>query len=123
MRAWIVVGMLLMARLDAQADCEYALKQANKSYDLGLFEDVPEQLEPCLKARLSRAMTIEVRSLLARAYLQADEPDKARKEVSAILRLDSTFEGGAPPRFAALVAQVRREEQTTQVASVSKTSE
>jgi outer membrane receptor for ferrienterochelin and colicins len=123
MRAWIVVGMLLMAGLDAQADCTYDLQQARKSYDLGLFEDVPEQLAPCLSARLSRAMTIEVRSLLARAYLQADETDKARKEVSAILRLDSTFEGGDPPRFAALVAQVRREEQTTQVASVSKTNE
>jgi outer membrane receptor for ferrienterochelin and colicins len=119
-----ILGMLLLcSAAGAQTICEDALQQAKKSYNLGLFEDVPKQLEPCMSARLSRATTIEVRSLLARAYLMSDEPEKARKEVSAILRLDSTFEGGQPPRFAALVAQVKREEQTTQVASVSKTNE
>ncbi len=47
----------------------------------------------------------------------------ARREVSTILRLDSAFEPGPPARFAALVAEVRRAEQTAQVASVSKTKE
>src|SRR3954449_11801138 len=83
----------------AQTPCADALTQAKKSYDLGLWEDISAQLEPCIKQRPSRATTIEVHSLLARAYLMSDEPEKARKEVSAILRLDSTFEGGQPPRF------------------------
>src|SRR6185295_2427896 len=62
-------------------------------------------------------------SLLARAYLNSDEPEKAHKEVSTILRLDATFEAGSSSLFAALVSKVRREELTTQVASVSKTNE
>ncbi|HEX2120434.1 MAG TPA: TonB-dependent receptor plug domain-containing protein, partial [Thermoanaerobaculia bacterium] len=66
---------------------------------------------------------VDVHRLLALTYLYDDEPEKARKEVSTLLRLDSTFEAASPALFAALVAQVRREEQVTQVASVSKTSE
>ncbi|MGA8809547.1 MAG: TonB-dependent receptor plug domain-containing protein, partial [Thermoanaerobaculia bacterium] len=107
----------------AQTTCEDALRDAAKSYELGLFEDVPIKLEPCLGARISRPVAIEVHSLLARTYLQNEEPEKARREVSTLLRLDSTFEAGPSPRFAALLAQVRREELTTQVESVSKTSE
>jgi outer membrane receptor for ferrienterochelin and colicins len=107
----------------AQVPCEDALREAQKSYDLGLFEDVPTQIAPCLQGRISRRLATQVHSLLARAYLNSDEVEQARKEVSALLRIDSTFEAGSSPRFAALVAQVRREELTTQVASVSKTSE
>jgi outer membrane receptor for ferrienterochelin and colicin len=107
----------------AQTACDDALRQAQRSYELGLFEDVPGQLAPCLGARISRATAVQVHSLMARAYLGSDDLKKARAEISTILRLDSTFEPGPPPRFAELVAKVRREEQTGQVASVSKTSE
>jgi outer membrane receptor for ferrienterochelin and colicins len=107
----------------AQTSCDDALQQARKSYDLGLFEDVPVQLAPCLGAKVSRAMAVQVHSLLALAYLAVDDVIMARREVSTILRLDAAFEPGSPARFAALVAEVRREEQTAQVASVSKTKE
>lgn len=116
-----VFGAAWTAR--AQTSCEDALGQARKSYDLGLFEDVPAQLEPCLDSKVSRAMAVQVRSLLALAALATDDPAEARREVSAILRLDAAFDPGGPPSFAALVAEVRREEQTAQVASVSKTRE
>src|SRR4051794_29783109 len=126
MRTWVRASFLLLATsASAQSlPChEDALQRANKSYEAGRFDEVAILVSPCLEARLPRARIIEFRALLAKAALQSDEVDTARKEVSAILRLDSTFEGGQPPRFAALVAQVKREEQTTQVASVSKTNE
>jgi outer membrane receptor protein involved in Fe transport len=107
----------------AQEACESALGLAEKSYQLGLFEDVPGQLVPCLRGPTSRSTAIRVHSLLARTYLATDDLVKARVEVSAILRLDSSFEAPPPPRFAQLVAQVRREEATVQVESVSKTKE
>src|ERR1700686_661208 len=61
----------------AQTTCDDAIREAQKSYELGLFADVP----------------------------------------------GPTLEAGRPPRFAALVAQVRREEQPVQVTSVSKSAE
>ncbi|MFL6289816.1 MAG: TonB-dependent receptor [Thermoanaerobaculia bacterium] len=118
-----MLSLLSVTGAWAQTVCDDALRQAQKSYDLGLFEDVPGLLAPCLAARPSRATAVQVHSLLARAYLAADDPKKARQEVSAILRLDSSFEPGSTPLFAELVAQVRREEQTVQVASVSKSKE
>ena len=107
----------------AQTPCEDALQQAQKSYDLGLFEDVRPQLAPCLTSRTSKRAAVAVHALIARADLNNDEVGNARKEISIILLLDPAFDAGQSPRFAALVAQVRREELTTQVASVSKTSE
>jgi len=107
----------------AQTACEDALREAKKRYELGLFEDVRPQLAPCLAARTSKRVAVDVHSLIARAALNNDDADEARKEVSLLLGLDPTFDAGSSGPFAALVAQVRREELTTQVASVSKTSE
>jgi outer membrane receptor for ferrienterochelin and colicins len=118
-----LVFLLTGTAARAQTVCDDALREAQKSYDLGLFEDVPGQLAPCLGAKTSRPTAVQVHSLLARTYLAADDLKKAREEVSTILRLDSSFEAGSPPRFAELVVQVRREEQTVQVTSVSKTKE
>ncbi|HEV7487375.1 MAG TPA: hypothetical protein VGQ65_17020, partial [Thermoanaerobaculia bacterium] len=124
----LFVSALLLAwahAASAQTACEDALHDAEKAYELGLFEDVPTKLAPCLGTPTSRAVATHVHSLLARAYLNNDEPEKAHKEISTLLRLQSNYEAeaGSSGRFLALVAQVRREEQTTQVVSVSKTSE
>jgi outer membrane receptor for ferrienterochelin and colicin len=122
----ILVSLLALAgagAASAQTSCDDAVVQAQKSYDLGFFEDVPGQLAPCLGAKISRATALTVHSLLARSYFAADDLGKAREEISTLLRVDSAFEPGPPPRFAALVAEVRREQATAQVASVSRTKE
>lgn len=123
----VLAALLLLLRAApglAQASCEEALQQAQSSYDLGLFEDVSAQLAPCFGgAKASRALLLQAHSLLAKAYLAADELGNAREEVSAILRLDPDFEPPSPPRFVQLVAEMRRKVSTIQVASVSKTKE
>jgi outer membrane receptor for ferrienterochelin and colicins len=119
------LGLLVAAVVPgaAQTPCESGLRDAKKSYELGLFAAVPEQLAPCFQQRTSRARQGEAYELLARAYLAADEPAKARQAVSDLLRANPAFEAAPPPRFAQLVAQVRREESTVRVTSVSKSSE
>jgi outer membrane receptor for ferrienterochelin and colicins len=107
----------------AQTACETGLREAGKSYDLGIFAAVPEQLAPCFQGRYSRTVLVEAYSLLARAYLAADELAKARQAVSDLLRTDPAYEPGPPPRFAQLVAEMRRAETTVEVTSVSKTRE
>jgi outer membrane receptor protein involved in Fe transport len=53
-----------------------------------------------------------------------ERQDEARKEVAKLLRFEPSFDDAAgSPRFAALLAEVRREEQSAQVTSVSKTAE
>ncbi len=122
------VGLLLAACLlslpaAAQSECEAGLQAAEKSYQLGLFEDVPGQLDPCLKGRASRAELVRAQSLLAKAYIASDQPEKAREAVAELLRIDPNFEPAPPPRFAKLVEEERRRESEFQVATVSKVSE
>jgi outer membrane receptor for ferrienterochelin and colicins len=117
----VLVGMAAPAV--AQSPCETGLHDAQKSYDVGLFAAVPAQLEPCFKQQVQRNELVAAYSLLARAYLGADEQGKARQAVAGLLRTDPTFEPVPPPRFAELVAEERRKESEVQVSSVSKTKE
>ena len=108
----------------AQESCESALRQAENSYELGLFEDVPGQLQACLKGRRpSRAEQVRTQALLAKSYLAADQPEKARDAVAELLRVDPAYEPGPPPQFARMVEELRRRESELQVATVSKTGE
>src|SRR6202158_2129415 len=107
----------------AQTPCETGLREAGRSYQAGLFAAVPDQLAPCFLRGPSRTQQRDAYTLLARAYLAADEPAKARQAVTDLLRIDATFQPGPPPRSAQRVAQVRREQATVQVTSVSKTKE
>jgi outer membrane receptor for ferrienterochelin and colicins len=113
------------AGVSAQTPCEDALREAKTSYELGLFEDVPGKLASCLGKPTSRSLAIQVHSLLAQSFLNNEEPEQARKEISTLLRLQTSYEAeaGSSARFLALVAEVRRAGQETQVASVSKTNE
>ncbi|MEA2491911.1 MAG: outer rane receptor for ferrienterochelin and colicin, partial [Acidobacteriota bacterium] len=119
----VTLAVLLAGRAAASTECDDAFVQAQKTFALGIFEDVPEQLAPCRGAGIPRRVAIDVHRLLALTYLYDDRPELARKEVSAILRLDSGFGVTSPVRFKSLVDEVRLEQQVTQVASVSKTSE
>jgi outer membrane receptor for ferrienterochelin and colicins len=120
-----VVLLFLAQGVSAQNACPAALAQAQKSYDSGDFAQAASVLQQeCAHARLSRTVAIQVQSLLARALMYAERPDEARKEVAKLLRFEPSYDDAAgSPRFAALLAEVRREEQSAQVTSVSKTAE
>src|SRR6185295_5551393 len=120
-----VVLLLIAHGASAQNACTASLAQAQKFYDTGEFAQAAGLLrQECGHARLSRTIAIQVQSLLARALMYAEQPNEARKEVSKLFRLDPTFDDAADsPRFAALLAEVRREEQSAQVTSVSKSAE
>jgi len=62
-----VLPFIVPSAARAQTLCEDALQQAQKSYDLGLFEDVRPQLAPCLAARTSKRTAVAVHALIAHA--------------------------------------------------------
>ena len=120
----VAVLVLLPHIVRAQSSCPEALAEAQKSYDSGDFAQAVSFLRDGCRGKLSRIMAVQVQSLLARALMYDERPDEARKEISKLLRLEPGFDDAAgSTRFDALIALVRREEQTTQVTSVSKTSE
>lgn len=120
----LAVLVLLAQVVRAQSACPDALAEAQRSYDSGDFARAVSLLRDGCRGRLSRTVAVQVQSLLARSLMYDEQPDEARKEISRLFRLEPGFDDAAgSPRFAALIAQVRREEQTVQVTSVSKSSE
>ena len=119
------IVLLLVAHDVSAQTCPEALALAQKWYDSGDFEMTVGVLQRhCGHARISRTVAIQVQSLLARSLMYAERQDEARREVSKLLRFEPSFDDAAgSPRFAALLAEVRREEQSAQVTSVSKTAE
>lgn len=107
-----------------QSPCELSLNEAGKVYEAGEFEQVPPLLEVCLReTRRERSRAL---ALLAKAYVMADQIEKARPAVEELLRVDPAYEPdtlGDPSRFVRLVEQVKRESFTLQVSSVSKSAE
>ena len=118
--------LLLLAHMAAaQNACTASLPQAQRFYDAGDFAQAAALLrQDCSRAKLSRTVAVQVQSLLARSLMYDERPDEARKEVSKLLRIEPSFDDTAgSARFAALLAEVRKEEQATQVTSVSKSAE
>lgn len=126
-RIALALAMFLWAAASpgfADDPCEDGLRAAEKSYEVGLFEEMPAQLGACLAgSAASRTQRMHAYTLLAKAWLALDESEKAHEAVSALLRIDPAFEPGPPPQLTELVQQVRREEATVLVSSVSKTNE
>jgi outer membrane receptor protein involved in Fe transport len=120
-----LVLLLVVHGASAQNACTSAMAQAQKFYDTGEFVQTSALLrQECGRARISRTVAIQVQSLLARALMYAERPEEARKEVAKLFRLEPGFDDAAgSPRFAALLAEVRSEEQSAQVTSVSKSAE
>jgi outer membrane receptor for ferrienterochelin and colicins len=120
----VLVFLLLPPVVRAQSACPVVLAEAQRSYDNGDFAHAVSLLRDGCRGRLSRTIAVQVQSLLARALMYDERPGEARREISRLLRLEQGFDDtSGSPRFAVLLAEVRREEQTTQVTSVSKTSE
>lgn len=107
----------------AQSPCETALADAQKDFQLGIFEEIPGRLGPCFRGRATRAQRLQAYTLLANTYLASDEQGPAREAVAAILRIDPDFAPDTPPRFVQLVEQVKRETATDRVVTASKTEE
>ncbi len=106
-----------------KSSCAAALEKAAASYELGLFEDVLRDLEPCGERGVRRGEATAAWALRAKALLALDRPQEARAAVAALLRADPAYEPGSPPKFARLVEEMRIAEVTAQTSSVSKTAE
>ena len=106
-----------------KSSCAAALDKASANYELGLFEDVLSDLEPCGERGVPRGELTAAWALRAKAFLALDRSEEARAAVAALLRADPSYGPGPPPKFARLVEEVRRAEVTAQTSSVSKTTE
>lgn len=118
---WTIVLTLLFQPLggvfaQAKGVCEERLKEAEKKFYDGFFDDAIILLNQCLKepnlAQQERAKTHE---LLAKVYLGKDYLDQAENALKKLLELVPTYTPNPErdtPTFIALVDKVKAEQPT-----------
>lgn len=122
------VGLLLLqfSELQAQKVCgEQALKQADRQYQSGSFEEVESTLLPCLTTGFTDQEKVQAYRLLALSYIANDFPDKANKAVADLLKINASFEPSFfdPEEFSNMVRMLKVGSSVQMVTSVSKKAE
>lgn len=121
-----VLLLLQSTQINAQAICgEQALKQADRQYQSGSFEEVETTLLPCLSAGFTDQEKVQAYRLLALSYIANDFPEKANKAVADLLKINAAFEPPFfdPEEFSNLVRVLKLSSSVQLVTSVSKKAE
>jgi hypothetical protein len=84
---FISVSLILVGlNLAAQNTCTDQLRLAQRRYDGGLLEDIPNMLESCLARGFTQEEKMNAYKLLIQTYLFSDMPEKADEMMLRFLR-------------------------------------
>src|SRR4030042_2899507 len=95
----IVLGYLMIlffifipVSVQAQNDCSKTLQDARNLYDLGMIDEIPKMLSPCMQEGFTRPQRIEAYKLLILAYLFDDDQFDAEKTMTEFLKKYPEYE-------------------------------
>jgi outer membrane receptor for ferrienterochelin and colicin len=113
------------AAAGTETGCETLLQAGIASYEQGRFEDARDAAALCAAGNPRRAEKVQALATVARTELALDNLDAARSALRRLLDASPEFQAELfdAPRFARLLAEVRRQRQAPVVSSVSKTVE
>ncbi|MCK4664560.1 MAG: hypothetical protein KAT68_16950 [Bacteroidales bacterium] len=77
---------ILFSYANAQDNCAIKLKKAQKYYDEGTIEEIPQLIDPCLKKGFSKEEKLQALKLLILCYLYEDNQDLAEKYMLNLLK-------------------------------------
>src|SRR4030042_4814203 len=85
---YIIVLVLPLFSLTAHAqdDCSKTLQEARNLYDLGMIDEIPKMLSPCMQEGFTRPQRIEAYKLLILAYLFDDNQFEAERTMTEFLK-------------------------------------
>jgi hypothetical protein len=76
----------------AQDNCSKTLQEAKNLYDLGMIDEIPKMLAPCMQEGFTRLERIEAYKLLILAYLFDDDQFDAEKTMLEFLKKYPEYE-------------------------------
>lgn len=123
------VLILLMAGLQFSAiaqDCDdVQLNMAQKKYETGNFDEVFILLNPCLKSSSDDQKKEVALRLLALSNFALDSVATAKSHVSELLDLNPSYQASIfdPPQFVKAIQELRKQNTSIFVTSVSKKAE
>ena len=88
----VLVLSLFPIAAHAQDDCSKTLQEARNLYDLGMIDEIPKMLAPCMQEGFSRPQKIEAYKLLILAYLFDDDQFDAERTMTEFLKKYPEYE-------------------------------
>lgn len=87
-----ILAFMLQTDLFSQEDCSSKIQEAQKLYDLGMIEEIPQMLAPCMEEGFARNQKIEAYKLIILAYLFDDNQFEAEKTMVEFLKKYPEYE-------------------------------
>ncbi|MBN2275501.1 MAG: PorT family protein [Bacteroidales bacterium] len=75
-----------------ESDCSKTLQEARNQYDLGIIDEIPKMLGPCMQEGFTRTQKIEAYKLLVLAYLFDDNQFDAERTMLEFLKKYPEYE-------------------------------
>jgi hypothetical protein len=90
----LVAGILFFADISlfSQDDCSLKLQEAQKYYDQGMIDEIPNILSPCIETGFTRAQKIEAYKLIILSYLFNDDQFEAERTMVEFLKKFPEYE-------------------------------
>ncbi|MCD4679766.1 MAG: TonB-dependent receptor [Bacteroidales bacterium] len=110
----------------AQEECgDYTLNEARKFYQTGLFIEVVNSLEPCIKDGFNDNQKVQAYRLLSMTYIAEDYTQKAYEASILLLKINPNYEPSLfdPPQYIQMINNIKLSGAALQVTSVSKKAE
>jgi len=84
--------LLFQNSLYSQSDCTAKIQEAQKYYNLGMIEEIPQMLAPCMEEGFTRIQRIEAYKLIILSYLFDDDQFEAEKTMIEFLKKYPEYE-------------------------------
>ena len=87
-----ILALMLQTDLFSQEDCGSKMQEAQKLYDLGIIEELPQMLAPCMEEGFTRNQKIFSLQMIILAYLFHDNQFEAEKTMVEFLKKYPEYE-------------------------------
>jgi len=88
----IIVIILSALTLRAQTTCTDILKQAQRNFDEGKLDEIPQMIEPCMKDGFTNEEKMNAYKLLIQTYLFNEKPEQADQVMIRFLKEFPSYE-------------------------------
>ena len=122
---FLIIIMISGLTSKSQECDDNVLKEAQKKYDIGLFNEVQQMLQPCIENGFSQKQLIQAFRLMSVSYLAIDSTEKAVSFATKLVSIKPDFDAElfGPPRFEHIINDIKQSGSSLQIVSVSKRAE
>ena len=122
---FLIVVMFFSLQSRSQECDDNVINEAQKKYDIGLFNDVQKMLQPCMDNGFSQKQLIQAYRLLSVSSLAIDSTSKAISFANKLIKIKPDFDAElfGPPKFEQIINDIKQAGSSIQIISVSKRAE